>query len=498
MNFLKRAVLSITRQKGTSIILLIIIFILGNVIAGSVAIQQATQNVETNIKTRLGAAAVITEDYELLNTVNWRDEDGNNIPKDHVTPEIIENIGALPQVSRYDYNVFLYLELTGYLTYFEEEWKNFGRNNYNEFAIKGVNYKEILDFVEGKTKLIDGRTFSNNEIADGSYVGLISREVAEQNNLRVGDTMSLKNTIYDYGGEMKGSEFANPEILASQNMIEIIGIHEPVLDDLSWSAEETDGYDHNVWEREERQNTIYIPVKTVVTEITFRNEQYSKMYPDKDKYKSNYDYHPIYLLNSPEDVESFRKDAQSFLPEYYLIYTSSDQYDQIAGAIVSMQSLSVVILYIAVFATILILTLLIILFLRDRKHEFGIYISLGEKRKNLIFQVVLEVVSVAFIAISASLVSGNFVARGVSDMLITNQLSQSQDQSSYYYNLFEYSDYGSNISKPEIIATYDIGFDFIYIALIYVIGLGTIIIAAVGPMIYILRLNPKKILLQYI
>jgi len=487
MNYLSRAILSITRRKGKSIILLIIILILGNVIAGSVSIQQATQNVETNIKNRLGASAVITEDFDLLNAVNWQDEDGNYLPKVHITPEIIENIGALPQVSRYDYNAFLYLELTDYLTYFEEKH---GVNNYNEFTIKGVNYKEISDFVEGKSKLIDGRTFNDNEIANGSYVGLISREVADQNNLRVGDTMSLENSIFYYGDKMKGSEFANPEILASQDMpIEIIGIHEPVLDDLPHSTEETGGYDYNAWEREERQNTIYIPVKTAITEITFRNEQYSKMYPNKDV--RNY-YEPIYLLNSSEDVEDFRNDAQSFLPEYYLIYANSDQYDQIAGGLVSMKSLSSMVLYVAVGATIFILSLLIILFLRDRKHELGIYLSLGEKRLNVILQVVLEVVSIAFVAISISLFTGNLIARQVSDQMIINQMeNHAFDERKGYNNL----PYGQSVSQDEVIEEYEVGLNLAYILLMYVIGLGTIIIAAVGPMVYILRLNPKKILL---
>lgn len=51
MNFLKRALLSIQRRKGKSIILFLVIFILGNLMAGAIAIQQATRGVETNIKT---------------------------------------------------------------------------------------------------------------------------------------------------------------------------------------------------------------------------------------------------------------------------------------------------------------------------------------------------------------------------------------------------------------------------------------------------------------
>ena len=481
MNYLNRAILSIARRKSKSIILLIIIFILGNVIAGSVSIQQATQNVETNIKNRLGAAAVITEDYELLNTVNWQDADDNSVPKDYITPEIIENIGNLPQVNMYDYNTSLNLPVTDYLTYTEEGQDNSGRSFFNEFTIKGVHNKEISDFAEGRGNLIDGRTFNDHEIANGSYVGVISKEVAEINNLRVGDTMPLKNAIYYYGDKMTGVVLGEPVIFASQDMpVEIIGIHEPVFDSSSWR------------ERQGHQNTIYMPVKTAITEITFREEQYTEMYSDRaDNQKLRTYYDHIYLLNSPEDAEDFRNNAQRFLPEYYLIYASSDQYEQIAGGLVSMKSLSSMVLYVAVGATIFILTLLIILFLRDRKHELGIYLSLGEKRLTVILQVVLEVVPITFVAISISLFTGNLIARQVSDQMIINQMENHVVDERKGYNL----PYGENVSQNEIMEAYEVGLNLSYILLMYVIGLGTVIIAAVGPMIYILRLNPKKILL---
>jgi Predicted ABC-type transport system involved in lysophospholipase L1 biosynthesis, permease component len=514
MNFLKRAVLSITRRKGKSIILLVIVFILGNVIAGAVSVRQATANVEKNIKQRLGGVATIQWDYETLDKNNWLDEDGNEIGYDNVSVDVIRSIGALPQVKSFDYTVSI--GLTATLKSYEEEQDDMQERvvmrskSGADFFLKGVNYANsqentIFDIESGVMKLIDGRVFSEAEISNGSYVGLISKELAELNNLRVGDVMSMKNIVHDYsnGEEFYGREIDRPEypIFAEQDVpIEVIGIFEPIFAENAMENNER-SMTQGMWQRMEFQNRIYVPVGAAIKESEFASEQSLKLYEDElteediDSYNQIY-YDPIYNLASPEDVEEFRQAAQALLPKYQIITASSDSYAQIAGAIVSMQSLSTIILYVAVFATILILSLLIILFLRDRKHEFGIYLSLGERRKNLILQVALEVVAVAFIAISASLVSGNFVARGVSDMLITNQLaSQSQDQYNYYYNPFEYSDYGGSVSETEIVEAYDIGFDFIYITLIYVIGLGTIIIATVGPMVYILRLNPKKILL---
>jgi putative ABC transport system permease protein len=62
MNFFKRAIRSVTRQKK-SMILFAVIFILGNILAGSVIIQQSTQNVEKTTKEQMGAIATVGIDW---------------------------------------------------------------------------------------------------------------------------------------------------------------------------------------------------------------------------------------------------------------------------------------------------------------------------------------------------------------------------------------------------------------------------------------------------
>lgn len=88
MNYLKRAWLSVTRRKGKSLLLFIIIFILSNVIAGAVSIQQATQNVEKTIKNKMGATVTLRLDYE-----NMKDGDYENI--ENLKMKTITAVGEL-------------------------------------------------------------------------------------------------------------------------------------------------------------------------------------------------------------------------------------------------------------------------------------------------------------------------------------------------------------------------------------------------------------------
>src|SRR5699024_6987028 len=107
MNFIKRGFLGITRKKGKSLILLAVIFILGNLISGAISIQQATGNVETNIKDRLGAAATVEVDYEAMDAMSEEELQGLEIQ--NVGVDLIKQIGELPYVKYYDYSMSTWL-----------------------------------------------------------------------------------------------------------------------------------------------------------------------------------------------------------------------------------------------------------------------------------------------------------------------------------------------------------------------------------------------------
>src|SRR5690606_9068524 len=106
MGFIKRSLLSIVRNKVKSFILLAVIIVLGSLIAGAVSIQQATSNVEKNIKERLGAAATLELDYEKLDSLS--EEEWMEIELQDIDLETIKQVGELSYVKYYDYNMSNY------------------------------------------------------------------------------------------------------------------------------------------------------------------------------------------------------------------------------------------------------------------------------------------------------------------------------------------------------------------------------------------------------
>ncbi|MCM3618342.1 ABC transporter permease [Sutcliffiella horikoshii] len=488
MNFIKRGLLSITRNKGKSIILLLVIFVLGNLISGAISIQQATGNVETSIKEKLGAATTVELDYEALNEMS--EEEMMEYEIKNLDLDLIKKIGGLSYVKYYDYNTNTYLGSKTLKSYRGEHQEDFEEHEMDDsfismdFNIKGINYAPVLDFEEQKSKLIDGRVFQTEEIENGSSVAIISKKLAEKNSLQIGDTFVLNSEIY-------GPNSDKPTTIRDV-VLEVIGFFEPQTVKKEEGSNKDQGmYD---WMDMDLQNTIYVPNEVVIAENKAHMEEYMKdpEFAEMMENEEQFEYYtPIFVLNKPEDSASFEEEVKPLLPDLYTVRKASDQYENIAAPIQSMSKLSNYVLIAAIITTVLIIGLVVLLFLRDRKRELGIYLSLGERRGRLVGQIILEVMIISLIGITLSLFTGNYLAQGISDTMINTEKGQSNDDHWMYPN----SGIHSNLTTDDVIASYQVTLDASFIFLFYGVGIATILLSTILPLIYIIRLNPRKIMM---
>lgn len=468
--------------------MLAVIFILGNLISGAISIQQATGNVEETIKERLGTAATVDMDYEVLDALS--EEEWETVEFGNLSVDQIKQIGELSYVKYYDYSMTTYLASESIQSYQGEGMEDEFMMDGPVFLLKGINYASVLDFEEKKATLIDGRVFTQEEVDNGTSVAIISKKLAEKNNLQVGDTFTLENAVYDYDEET-GEE----SIFSSRDVVlEIIGVFERQA--VNTEEKETSDGGMMDWMDIDYQNTVYVPNEIVASENRYNWEEYMKMDEEyaammAEEEEETFEYYtPMYYLNSPEDIEAFEEEVTPLLPEYYTVISATDQYDDIAGPIESMSTLARYVLLVAVIATVLITGLVVLLFLRDRKRELGIYLSLGEQRSRVVGQILIEVMVVAVIGITISLFSGNFLAGQVSDTMM-----KADDKGNTYEEYYYYSEMQSNLTTDDVMESYEVSLNSSYILWFYVIGLATILVSTVIPLIYIVRLNPKKILM---
>ncbi|MGT2784201.1 ABC transporter permease [Streptococcus merionis] len=506
MNFLNRAWLSVTRRKGKSLLLFALIFIIANVIAGAISIQQASKRVEEKIKHDMGATATIEPDNEALQKAY--SEDPNFRFDVNLTPKLIDQVGQSSYVKYYDYNVSEAVgaeNLERYTSDYMKEQEENGSlgtspdQKYYAFRFKGVQYANILDIEEKKVNLVDGRVLTQEEVNSGAAVGLISKRVADLNNLKVGDSITLTNYGLDYSGSSDGNVSEANVTNLGDYTVEIIGIFEvPTQQYGTESSDSSTGQQHRddmnrAFMEQDMNNTVYTSNKTVAKIAEASSQFYQEVYGEESGAAPVY-YSPVYVLNKPEDVAKFKEENMALLPEYHTITASSDQYDTIAAPVQSMSKLAGYVLIVAILAAILIITLVVLLFLRDRKHELGIYLSFGEQKSKVFGQILIEVLLIAFVAITLAVFTGNLLANSLSGSLIQNQLEkQPADMGGVFYNLAVLGSH--NYTTDDVISAYKVSLTPIYLLIMYAVGLGTTLLATIAPLTYILRLNPKKIMM---
>lgn len=152
-----------------------------------------------------------------------------------------------------------------------------------------------------------------------------------------------------------------------------------------------------------------------------------------------------------------------------------------------------------VLASILITGLTVLLFLRDRKKEFGIYFSLGESKSNLLSQALGEVLIISLLAIFLSFITGQFLASFIGDFLVVDQLGTQVDYShneEFWQAQEAMGEYASFVSDDEVKESFRTGFTLHYLLLFLGVGLSSALLSTIIPSLYLLRLKPREILLD--
>ncbi|MDD6224283.1 MAG: ABC transporter permease [bacterium] len=473
MNFVNRSLVSIKKRKSRSLILFLIVLLICNVMAGSISVKKALLKTEESFVDFIPIEVSIQEDYN-----NYIDIENN-----YLTEDIVQEIGKSSYVKEYYYYYSYYLG-SGELkngndivipNIIEEESNE--ENYFTFFDING-SYQEKPKLVEnGTLKITSGKTFSKDDITNGNNVILVSREFANKNKLSVGDKIKLGDEITEFAAEIS----TNYGIVEDEYTI--IGIFEA---DVEYERD-TEGKiveKVNIY-----ADTIYMPneaIKNIHTKIKEERE--------KNQIESSYDGFTLivkYQMNNINDVENFKNDNINKLPRNFIFTDNSESYNSVVGPMQNMKDLSNIIVYASIAASIVIIGLVSILFCKERKQEMGIYLALGEKKKNIALQLLFETLIVAFVAISISIFTGNMLARQVSNKMLKNQIMEQNTK------IIEQDYYDSEvlIDDDKVMSNYNVSLDIYTIFIIYIVALGSISLSTILPIYYTLKLNPRKILM---
>jgi len=498
MNVAKRIIANLTRNFGRTVLLLIVIFVLGVLVSGAISVRQAIQATENNLKASVPAVAVVGADFEAMEV--YGELTGRWPVPELFTLEQAKEIGALPYVKNYDLSITKLLlseDIRRFI--FDGNSADAGFGTWNAFSLHGVYSTNLVDIEEGIVEITSGRMFNADEVDNLSYTALVSQSLADENNLSVGSVFTLENIVWKDAVWQSTGSFTEQNIFARQSYnFEVVGIFERLFDSITGDA----GFDS--WALEEIDNRIYVPNPTAMTIQSFYVENQRKQNPDGVLFyhdeQGELMFSNIYVLYDFQDMGNFATAAQNILPEFNTVtdLTDTETFQIVAPAMETLNWLAEVVLLASIGAVVLIVTLLLALIVRDRKYEIGTLLALGERKSKVIAQMTVEVLSIALIALTFSLFAGNMLASSMSeDMLRRDLVEAQQTDGSWSIGALESWGFvsGEDISAEAVLAGYDMSLGAITIVTFFVISVSTIIVATVIPMLYIVRLNPKKILM---
>lgn len=477
---LKNAYLSIKKNMGKTVLLFVIMTVVANLIIAGLSIQSASKKSMEQIRSSLGNDVTLTTNMK--NMMGQR-EKGQAISEvaSSVTIAMADQLKDLKYVKNYNYTIstsvdsddISAVELT---SSDNQQSQGIGRPDgqgdqqmasQGDFAISANTTMEYLDeFGEETSTLVEGRLLSTSDANTNNCV--IETNLATDNDLNVGDTFTVYTTVND--------ETVSQELT-------IVGIYEVTNSNTMGGPGQSNPF-----------NTIYTDLSMGQT-LSGSDTDISSA---------------TYYLDDPENIEAFQTLATEKSDidfETYTLDANDHLYQQNVSSLENTQSFATMFLIVVIGAGSAILCLILILTIRSRYYEIGVFLSLGQSKLKIILQQLFEMLLIAAVAFVISLGTGKLVSNVVGNMLESgtsnNRVQMEMPQVSGEPDASESSEdsgrggrmFDQAFNAPKN-SELDVSLTSTTVIQLAGITVAICLVSIAIPSAYVLRLSPREILVK--
>lgn len=398
MYIIKNAYKSITRNKGRNFLIAIVILVITIATSISLLINKSGSALVESYKSSNPLEVSLSLDTR--NLKDAKDEEKESF--EAIDSEIISNLGTSEYVKDYYYTneVSLSSDITSITN--EDILKPSGdvgaerpndmkhNTNIGDFRITGYSDASYIEsFITGTSKIVEGEMFSKDSEEN---VGVISLDLKEANDLEVGDTI----TFY-----MPTNEEVTYEI-------KIVGIYENTSD-------ESDFTGMNLMNS---GNQIYTNIETV-----------NKILEDSETSLMQNRYEAIFYLNNRDDFSSFEEEVkEKGLSTYYALQTNEDELDASLAPIKNVSSFSLTFLIIVLVLGCIILSVINMIHIRERKYEIGVLRAIGMSKTKISLQLFVEIFIVSIVSLLLGIGIGSTCSQPITDVILENEISSYENE----------------------------------------------------------------------
>jgi len=494
MNLIKRSLISIYRQPIKSGTFFFVVLLLSMLASGAILVQQAIITTDQNLRMRMPSVSTVIQDSNAI-----YEQTGAFPEHEIISPDIIRQIGEFPQVRDFDYSIDMRWGVTarGMLPWenpnmpFQMGWDYDEELGVN-LHIEGTNNPNFLEIRDQFVELVHGRSFSVEDLEVNEtmefYPVLVSTGFSEANNLNIDSTFEVQVVVFPLVtvGDGYAEDRSQPPLAETIFPLQVIGIFEPSVSELPENADIDELFQMDRL-LARMQYRIYVP--NFVAELMFEARAIGHINQGEIFFQN------LFLLHDPMDFNEFALEVEN-LEGAWRATDFSSGFRDISASMDNMREIARFILIMAVGATLLIIGLVILLLLHNRKYEIGVYLALGEKKNRIVSQLFIEMIPLAVIGITLALFSSYMISNGLSQEMLRQQMLEQQNEISISHDLnpLEFLGYRFELTHEEMLANFEIGLDINSIILFYFGGLGMIFMSIALPILHTININPKDLL----
>lgn len=449
MNGVYKAFTYLLRKKGKTISLFLVIFVIAVFLISCFGVLRASESLEREIRTSLGAAF-----YLRANTEVSMHKNGEAEVKENKVSIKQKEIDEIMQTKEIKYcNPINYGFVKSDAIEFIPGEKHTKESNMGK--VTALRFSALaFEFLDETAVLMEGKHITE---ADQRKI-LISEQLANENEISVGDTLTLTHAGLT---ELDGAYLDKIPVKTAFVQVEVSGIYKLHVKDNS--VKPTAGI---------AENQIYASLD-VLDEL---HESEAGIYTGEVDF----------YITDPAKLSQITRDVQ-LMQEIdwttHFIRSNDFQYSKIADQLSTLGRLAKLLFVLVSVVSTSVLTLLLIMRMRGRVRETGILLAAGWSKGKIIAGFLLEVQIVA----AAALILSYFVSLGITQFFEQKFLYGLQPNLLNEETLIAGVNHGTKKS-------YDYTLRGTELLLIYFGQWIVIVVSTLLSLLMIMRLKPKEIL----
>ena len=369
---IKNAIAYITRKRNRTLIIFIILTIVLSCLYSCLTIMKSSNEIEKTLYESSNSSISITKkDGKYFNVNQFKD-----IEKLKEIEEIIMQYDGLAKLK--DAKV-----VSGEQRINREDLSDEFKNVVSFEATN--NTKRNILFSSGVFTIKEGKNIGEN---DKNSI-IVHEEFAKQNNLKLGDEVDLELLDIEKSGKIKSHKF------------KIIGI-------FSGKKQET----YTGLSSDFSENMVFVDYSTS-QEILNKSEN-NKIANKILMYSSSAESTDLAL----NKLKELKIDESK-----YFVQKDSNAFEESLESVSGIKHMIKIMTYSIMLGGMVVLSLILILWLRERIYEIGIFLSIGTSKIQIIMQFIFELLFISIPSIISSLFLGNVLIKVIAGGLINSENS---------------------------------------------------------------------------